>query len=364
MRVVQVAPTAFGSEGLYGGGERYPVELARALARVDGIDSELVTFGRRPRVERGSEGLVVRVLAPWALGRGHPAHPLTPALIGVLAGADIVHTHHLRSAPSRIAAVAANVRGQRLVTTDHGLGGGGWWGALPRLFDRFLTVSRYAAATLRVPSEKVRIIYGGADVRRFAPDAVEPRHGILFVGRVTPHKGLDRLLRALPRSAALTIVGADARDRRAPESGYPSLIRRMAEGLDVRFASALGDDGLARCYRRAQVLAMPSVHVTCYEQRVAISELLGLVAIEAMASGTPVVASRIGGLPEVVRDGETGYLVEPGDIDGLRDRLATVLADARLARRLGDNACTLVRERFTWDACARRCVTAYEGLSR
>jgi glycosyltransferase involved in cell wall biosynthesis len=364
MRVVQVAPTAFGNEGLYGGGERYPVELARALARVDGVESELVTFGARSRVARDPEGFVVRVLAPLALGRGHPAHPLTPALIGALAGADIVHTHHLRSAPSRIAAVLAKLRGQQLVTTDHGLGGGGWWGGLPRLFDRFLTVSRYAAATLRVPSEKVHIIYGGADVRRFAPDPVEPRHGILFVGRITPHKGLDRLLRALPLTATLTVVGANARNRHAPDSGYPALIRREAGGLDVRFASALGDDDLARCYRRAQVLAMPSVHETCYGQRVAISELLGLAAIEAMASGTPVVASRVGGLPEVVRDGETGYLVEPGDIDGLRDRLTTVLADPRLARRLGDNACTLVRERFTWDACARRCVTAYEDLSR
>jgi glycosyltransferase involved in cell wall biosynthesis len=364
MRVVQVAPTAFGDDGLYGGGERYPVELARALARVDGVDSELVTFGARSRVERDPEGFTVRVLTPWALGRGHPAHPLTPALIGAFVGADIVHTHHLRSAPSRSAAVLAKVRAQRLVNTDHGLGGGGWWGGLPRLFDRFLTVSRYAAATLRVPSEKVRVIYGGADVERFKPDAVEARRGILFVGRVTPHKGLDRLLRALPRTAALTVVGADARDRRAPESGYPALIRRMAEGLDVRFESSLGDDELARCYRRAQVLALPSVHVTCYEQRVAISELLGLAAIEAMASGTPVVASRVGGLPEVVHDGETGYLVEPGDIDGLRDRLATVLADQGLARRLGDNACNLVRERFTWDACANRCVAAYEELSR
>jgi glycosyltransferase involved in cell wall biosynthesis len=78
-----------------------------------------------------------------------------------------------------------------------------------------------------------------------------------------------------------------------------------------------------------------------------------------MASGTPVVASRTGGLPEIVADGETGFLVPPGDIESLRDRLATVLSDHRLARRLGDGGRTLVEERFTWQACARRCLSAY-----
>jgi len=81
-----------------------------------------------------------------------------------------------------------------------------------------------------------------------------------------------------------------------------------------------------------------------------------------MASGTPVVASRIGGLAEVVADGETGFLVEPGDLAALHDRLALVLSDRRLAARLGANARDLVVQRFTWRACAERCLAAYQAL--
>jgi glycosyltransferase involved in cell wall biosynthesis len=92
---------------------------------------------------------------------------------------------------------------------------------------------------------------------------------------------------------------------------------------------------------------------------VEISELLGLAAIEAMASATPVICSRLGGLPEVVRPGETGFLIRPGDVAELRDRIATVVADPRLARRLGDNARRLALEQFTWQACAQRCLAAY-----
>jgi glycosyltransferase involved in cell wall biosynthesis len=95
---------------------------------------------------------------------------------------------------------------------------------------------------------------------------------------------------------------------------------------------------------------------------VPVSELLGLTALEAMASGTPVVASRIGGLAEVVVDGETGFLVAPGDLAALHDRLALLLSDPGLAARLGANARDLVVERFTWRACAERCLAAYETL--
>ena len=267
MRVTHVAPAAFGAAGLFGGGERYPLELARALARE--VECELVTFGRHPQVVRERGGLVVRVLRPWLRWRDHPAHPVTPRLSAALAGAEVVHTHHLRSAPSRLAAVTARARGQRLAVTDHGLGGGGWGGLLPRLFDRFLVVSQFSAQTLRAPPDRTGVIYGGADPATYRPDPGTARAGVLFVGRLTPHKGVDRLLRALPE--------------------------------------------------RAAVLVLPSV-------------------------------------------GETGLLVEPGNVDELRERIELLLADGAFAKRLADNARQLVLERYTWDHCARRCLAAYSEM--
>lgn len=356
-----MAPTAFGTDGKFGGGERYPLELARALAGE--VDCELIAFGPRPRTYRDRSGLRIRVVRPLGYARGHPAHPVAPQLSLALDGADVVHTHHLRSAPSRVAAVAGRLRRQRLAVTDHGLGGGGWFGLLPHLFDAFLCVSRYSARTLSAPPHKTDVIYGGADADRFQPGPPGARAGVLFVGRLTPHKGVDRLLRALPPGASLTVVGTGGHDPRPPERDYPALLHRLADGLPVRFLAAVTDDELGELYRSAAVAVLPSVHRTCYGRHIEISELLGLSAIEAMASGTPVVASRLGGLPEIVVDGETGFLVEPGDVEALRDRLAMLLTDPALARRLGDNGRDLVCQRLTWTATARRCLRAYELLT-
>lgn len=360
MPIVHVAPTPFGARGLLGGGERYPVELARALA--GHADVELVTFGPRPGLVREPSGLRVRTLRPLAHGRGHPAQPLAPGLLLALAGADVVHTHHTRSAPSRIAAIAARARRQPLVTTDHGLGGGGWCGLLPALFDRFLTVSRFSASVLGVPAAKTRVVYGGADPERFAPQPDERRDGVLYVGRLTPHKAIDVLIRALPHGARLTVVGTGGHDPRPPAREYPVLLRRLAQGRDVAFAGAVPDAELPAVHRRAAVFVLPTVKRDCYGREFAISELLGLSVLEAMASGTPVVASRLDALPEVVLDGETGFLVTPGDVDELRARVAQLLADPGLAAAMGRRGREVVLEQFTWDACARRCLAAYDEL--
>jgi glycosyltransferase involved in cell wall biosynthesis len=360
MRVVHVAPTLFGPTGIFGGGERYPLELGRALARH--VDCELVTFGRAPGAWTDSSGLRVRTLRSIRLLGGHPAHPLALGVGHALAVADLVHAHHLRSTPSRLAAVNARIRGIRTAVTDHGLGGGDWAGLLPRLFDRFLTVSAYSARELAAPASRTRIVYGGADPARFSPEPVATRRGILFVGRLTPHKGVDRLIEALPEDAGLRVVGSAGHDPNPPERDYPNLLRRLAAQRRVEFLGVVPDPDLPPLYRSAQVLALPSVQRTCYERDVAVAELLGLAAIEAMASGTPVVASRLGGVPEVVEHGVTGFLVEPGNVVELRGRLAQVLGDRRLAERLGQNARERFLEKFTWEACADRCLAAYSEL--
>jgi glycosyltransferase involved in cell wall biosynthesis len=361
VRVIHVVPTPFGEGGLFGGGERYPLELARALAAQ--VDCELLTFGRYARAEREPGGLRVRTLRAVGWLGGHPAHPIAPGLVHALVklapGSHVVHTHHMRSLPSQMTAVIGRARRQRLAVTDHGLRGSDWAGLLPRLFDVFLTVSAYSARELGAPPERTRVIYGGADPVRFAPRPDQARRGVLSVSRLTPHKGIDRLLQALPTGAALRVVGSTGHDPRLPERDYPSLLRQLAADKDVEFVGTAADADLPDLFRSASVLALPSVERTCYGRSVRVSELLGLVALEAMACGTPVVASRVGGLPEVVQDGVTGFLVPPGDVSALRERLDQLLRDPALVQRLGKNARELVLERFTWARVAERCLAAY-----
>jgi glycosyltransferase involved in cell wall biosynthesis len=361
VRVVHVAPTPFGDgrHGLLGGGERYPFELARALA--PHVDCELVTFGE-PGV-RSVDGITLRTLRPVLRLAGHPAHPIAPSLPRALSAADVVHVHHMRSAPSRIAALLGRVGRRRVAVTDHGLLGGSWGGLLPRLFDAFLLVSRYSASVLRAPPSRTRIVYGGADADRFRPERSPIRRDVVYVGRITPHKGIDVLIRALPPDRRLVVAGSAGHDPREPESGYPDLLRRLADGRDVVFTGPVPDDELPTLLANAAVVVLPSVDRTCYGRRVEVPELLGLTLLEAMASGTPVIASRVGGVPEVVDDGVTGFLVEPGDADELRDRLEEVTASPASIARMGVAARERVLERFTWGAVARRCLDAYEAMT-
>jgi glycosyltransferase involved in cell wall biosynthesis len=361
VKIVHVSPTSFGAGGILGGGERYPLELARALAAA-GADCELVSFGQAPAACTEPGGLRVRVLRARGYLGGHAAHPLAPNLVIALRDADLVHVHQFHSAPALLAAVGARLRGQRTAVTDHGLQGLAPGGLLRALFDRFLLVSAHSARLLGAPAARTVLLYGGADAQRYTPGRDEARQGVLFVGRLTPHKGVDRLLRALPDGARLTIAGSEGHDPRWPERGYPALLRSLAAGRDVRFVVPAPDAALPALYRRARVFVLPSVHRTVYGRQIRISELLGLTLLEAMASGTPVVASDLGGIPEIVEDGVTGFLVPPGDVDALRDRLAYLLDRPRLAAEMGAAARARVLDRFTWHACAERCLAAYAGL--
>jgi glycosyltransferase involved in cell wall biosynthesis len=338
------------------------------MSRIDGVTCQLLTFGSsRLDVVEDESGLSIRTLRPLTHLHGHPAHPLSPAVATAVSGFDVVHVHHMRSTPSRVAAVAGRIhvpgmRRRAVVVTDHGLGGGDWFGLLPKLFDRFLTVSDHSATLLHAPREKTCVVWGGVDPTVFSPEPSTPRSGILFVGRLTPHKGLERLIAALPDDVELTVAGTGGHDLEPPENGYVRRVHADAQGRRVHFVGAVDEADLPTLYRSAAVVVMPSVRVTCYGKTHAVSELLGLSAIEAMASATPVVASRLGGLAEVVVDGETGYLVEPGDVSALRERISCLLADPARARAMGAAGRQRVLRQFTWDACAHRCVAQYREV--
>lgn len=182
---------------------------------------------------------------------------------------------------------------------------------------------------------------------------------ILFVGRIDPIKGIDVLVDALcglrrelwqtspPR---LVLIGGGR-----GEAAYDALLQR-AEARDIleqiTFAGSIPHHELPNYYRAADVVAVPSFY-----------ESFGLVAVEAMACGTPVVASRAGGLAFSIDDGRTGFLVPQNDADALARRLRTLLIDDGLRERFGANAAEAA-QRFGWPVIASRVVHIYDRLIR
>jgi glycosyltransferase involved in cell wall biosynthesis len=220
-----------------------------------------------------------------------------------------------------------------------------------RRADAVLTTSEYCRAAIRrhyrVAPDRVRLVPEGIDLprwRRLAEQVPQASDGatILCVARQYPRKHVADLLRALPavRRAvprARAVIAGDG-----PE--HAALLRLAAEldlGSTVTFTGALPDDQLARLYREADLFCLPSVQ-----------EGFGIVFLEAMACGLPVVATRSAAIPEVVPDRQAGVLVPPGDVAALAHALVELLARPRLRATYGAFGREYV-ERFDWDEVAR-----------
>lgn len=200
-------------------------------------------------------------------------------------------------------------------------------------------------------TEKVRVIPPGVDISRFYPiprDEAKEFVGIgpnedmiLFVGRIEPLKGIDTLLEAMATlkhsgrierpCQCLVVIGGDPGASTESMSAEMGRLQELSEelGMDdlVAFLGSRNQDTLPYYYSAAEVVVVPSHY-----------ESFGLVALEAMACGRPVVASETGGLAFLVKDGETGFHVPAADPAALAERLTALLSDGELRRKIGENA--------------------------
>ncbi|MFJ8934436.1 glycogen synthase [Streptomyces sp. NPDC102365] len=214
---------------------------------------------------------------------------------------------------------------------------------------------------------KVHIVHNGIDTTLYRPDHgtdVLERLGldtsrpyVLFVGRITRQKGVPHLLRAVRDidPAAQVVLCAGAPDTPEIDQEFRVLfeeLSRVRAGVHW-IPQMLPRPEVIQLLTHAAVFVCPSVY-----------EPLGIVNLEAMACGTPVVASRVGGIPEVVEDGETGVLVSVDEDfeTGLAQALDSVLGDAGAARRMGEAGRQRAVGEFGWDAVARRTVRLYEEI--
>jgi glycogen synthase len=211
-------------------------------------------------------------------------------------------------------------------------------------------------AHFAVDPKKVVVIHNGVDAERFRRtarrEALE-RHGVrppyvLFVGRITDQKGIFDLLEAAPQlpTGVQVVLCAAAPDTPEIEE---RLRRAVPQYPNVVWIDAMvPPEDLVQLYSHAAVFACPSVY-----------EPFGLINLEAMACETPVVASAVGGIVEVVEDGRTGDLVPPGRPEALAAALRRVLADPARGRALGQAGRRRVEERFSWASVAERTAEAY-----
>ena len=186
---------------------------------------------------------------------------------------------------------------------------------------------------------------------------------VLFVGRIEPLKGVDTLLHAMqylkesgemPREIYMSVIGGDPGKPR--ETRHAELEKLMALrdelGLSdlVAFLGRRDQETLHRYYAAADVVVMPSHY-----------ESFGMVALEAMACGTPVIATDVGGLSQLVRDGETGFLVPGMDLVALAESLGKVLSDKKLRERLGKQASEYA-EAYAWPGIAGQVIDLYKNI--
>jgi len=246
------------------------------------------------------------------------------------------------------------------------------------------TANRIVAATLaeraqlqwlyKAEPKKIVVIPPGVDVSHFYPIPVDEAKAfigikpddqmVLFVGRIEPLKGVDTLIQAMSclnfgeftseKPIRLTIIGGDPDVNPEEMSKEMARLQKMCNdllmGKMVIFLGKRDQDTLPYYYSAADVLVMPSHY-----------ESFGMVALEAMACGTPVIASQVGGLAFLVQDGVTGYHVPDDDPNELCERLKQLLSDNELRRTLGIQANKYAQE-YSWDKITEQIVRLYKDV--
>ncbi len=369
IRVVHVSPTYFSERSILGGGERYVTELARAMAQL--TPTRLVSFAARAD-ERGSLAaetpLEVRLFRPFWYPRGQRTNPVSVRFLTALADADVIHCHQFHVVTTTLAIAYARAMGKRIFITD--LGGGGWDLSYRldtgRWVDGFLHLSEFSARRFARYEGKNHLIFAGVDVERFRPLPGRTYETALYVGRLLPHKGINYLIEAVDARTELRVIGRlwEPQLGATRSAEYWDLLQTLARGKRVRFISDADDERLVREYNAALAVVLPSVYTDVFGAHHPTPELFGLTLLEAMACATPVIATAVGALPEVVEDGVTGFLVPPNDARALADRLQWLRRHPEEARRMGERGRARVLERFTWEAVARRCLAIYREVLR
>lgn len=214
-----------------------------------------------------------------------------------------------------------------------------------------------------VPSGKIKVIHNGVDVEKFSPAAnkstFKRKFGfrdddilILYVGRLYSRKGLPTLIEAIPKVAGkfndvkFIISGKGLKDEEEKLKHYA---KKLGVGDKLIFLGYFPDEDLPDLYRAADMFVFPSIY-----------ENLPFALLEAMASGLPVITTTVGGIPEVIHDGENGFMIEPYNSTALAGIILYLIESPEKAREIGFSGRETVKEKFNWENITQQVLRVYE----
>lgn len=369
MKILQVTPRYFPS---LGGVEETVKQYSERLVTQFGHQVKVVTSDLDSDRSKIVNGVAVdRLYSLPGAGRG-PFMPVTPTLILKLAfdQSDLWHLHANKRFGTDVGALVNLIKNKPLVFSPYA----GMFGTtlLGRIHNKTISKLAFQAHTTIVISnfEKSLIEKSGLKVKRFvilpigvdvhefkrADLSVQERFKmnsktILFVGRLTAHKGLDTLIKAMPRvlknipEANLLVVGPDFGEKESFQK--LALLNQVSE--KVIFAGAVTREALLGAYKSSAVFCLPSR-----------SEAFGIVMIEAMAAGVPVIAANNTAMPEIVKNGETGLLFDTESPFDLADKIILTLEDKKSRENLINNASDEVAEKYNWDKIVAKLDKIYQ----
>jgi len=358
MKVAYLTPLYFSDQSCIGGGERYPTNLATGVVHASkgGCRVELISYGQQSMRKELSPGVTLRVLRTDHL----PPNVLDVGsweLPSAVREADVVHIHQAFTRSSEAGYLAAKLQGKPIVVSDHGGTSsvlGVQIGVLD-MVDRVIAYSQFGANMLRTKTH-IEIIRGGVDGKWFCPPEVRSkRTHVLAVQRLLPHKGIDRVIRALPKGLPLKVVG------RPYSPDYLNMLHELARGKDVQFVTDADDSVTRELYRTAWVNVLGSVYKDCYGNMIVQPELMGLTLLESMGCGTPAICSRVGGMPEFVEHGETGFIYDT--LDELTEYLERLATNPAEVERMGRNARESVEKIYDLRVCGKKALGVYREVS-
>ena len=353
----------------FGGVETFVWEISRELAR---RGEEVHIFGGRGKILQEIPQVRLRLFPFWPREKipnlGRRFRKLGERWsMGVLAlspllreRCDLLHIHKPFDLP--LGWVIKKLKGTKLILGSHGTDFFAGDRFFARGVDASVSCSEYNSQLIaRRYGIKPVVIYNGIDPKVFRPLGLPDNHlekkfslskgdkVIIYVGRLIGLKGLKVLLNAVAslkhRSGIKLLIVGDGEER----SSIQALGERLGISPQVLFAGFVPHAELPRYYSLAHIAVFPTLA----------DEAFGISICEAMACGVATLSTRVGGIPELIRDGDTGFLTHPGDEAELAEKMQILLADEKLRLEMGERAGQRVQQYFTWEKVADRLQKVY-----